>query len=586
MARKIGKVHAFFGSLSMRVKINMALLFTVIAVLLLGEVIYESRYRTDETKNITAYYEAVTQNYVKTMESLMDKMVSASSFPLYVKEVTDAMRFELFTNEDFKRTMSFTARVIDEKTHAYKYGIALYSKTGRLYYSWIRPKFSSVVVDNFDIWMETAEKFTGATCFLKYDDGTGEFAMAALKLIRTPAMLETIGLMAIVVPRDEFAEAGGDNGMDANIAVYDSFGEVVYTNSDEEVPQKLVAMMQNRKAEDGGTIRTDEYLGYCFSHNQGKYSIIVYNETDDVFSAIRRAGNMFRLSAVLIGGIAIVCASLFSRKLTQPLSRLTGLMHRVQSGDRSVRFHARYRDEVGLLGDNFDHMLDQLDEMVKKVVETETVRKQTEIDALKGQIAPHFMYNCLENFQMMAVEDDNYELAGLIGRFGKLIRYNISGMNEKTTLKSEIEYLKLYVGIQNSRRVKPVCMNVVMPDELSDMGIIKLALQPVVENAFHHAFEGDEEDDPRIELAVSREENACVIRISDNGIGMTEERLNEVRRQMQTDYMRSDTVSIGLRNANTRIKLYYGEQWGITVENGIVAGSVITVRIPAGEEEK
>lgn len=586
MARKIGRVHTFFGSLSMRVKINLALLFTIIAVLLLGEVIYESRYRIDETKNITAYYEAVTQNYVKTMESLMDKMVSASSFPLYVKEIKDVLRFEKFPTEDIKRTMSFTMRVIDERNQAYEYGIALYGKTGKVYYSWIRPKFSNVVLDNFDVWMKTAEEFMGATCFSKYDDGTGEFALAALKVIRMPSTLETIGLMAIVVPRDVIAGAGGESGTSANIAVYDSFGEMVYTNSHEPVPQKLVSMMRNRKMGESGTIRTDEYLGYCFSHNQGKYSIIVYDETDDVFYAICRAGNMFRLSAVLIGAIAIVCASLFSRKLTQPLSRLTTLMHRVQSGDRSVRFHARYRDEVGLLADSFDHMLDQLDEMVKKVVETETVRKQTEIDALKGQIAPHFMYNCLENFQMMAVEDDNFELAGLIGRFGKLIRYNISGMNENTTLKSEIEYLKLYVDIQNSRRVKPVLMNVFMPGELSDTGIIKLALQPVVENAFHHAFEGDEENDPRIDLTVSKEENACVIRISDNGIGMTEERLNEIRRQMQTDYMRSDTASIGLRNANTRIKLYYGEMWGITVESGLNAGSVITVRIPAGKEEK
>lgn len=585
MAKKQGKVRSWWGSLSMRVKVNAALLFTILAVLITGELIYETRYRKDETENITKYYRAVTQNYVMTMESLMDKVLSASSLPLYSDEIKETLRTDSVSTEAFKRLMSFSMRVMDVNSMAYEYGIGLYGKTGRLQYSWIRPRYSYVLLENFDMWMEMGESFHGATSYRAFDDGTGEFAMAVIKLIRMPSTLETIGLMVITVPTDVIAGAGGESPGSPFVSVYDSVGELIYTNSERPVPSELCAYMSDARPGTDSTIQTERYLGHCFKHQEEKYSIIVYEETDVIFEPIRRTGNMFRAISAVIGAAAILCAGLFSRQLTRPLMRLTTLMHRVESGDRSVRFHARYTDEVGLLADSFDHMLDQLDEMVNKVVETETLRKQTEIDALKGQIAPHFMYNCLENFQMMAVENDNFELSRLIAKFGRLIRYNISSMNEMTTLRNEIEYLKLYVTIQNSRRVKPVKMEVFIEDGLENTGIIKLALQPVVENAIQHGLEGCYEEDAGIRIDATRENHQCIIRITDNGIGMTPDKLEEVRRHIQTDYMRADTSSIGLRNANTRIKLYYGEKWGITIDSKENAGTCITVSIPAGKEK-
>ena len=271
---------------------------------------------------------------------------------------------------------------------------------------------------------------------------------------------------------------------------------------------------------------------------------------------------------------------LLANSITRPLQKITALMKDVQNGDLTVRFHARYSDEVGILGTNFNQMLDHIHALLHQVAEAETIRKQVEIDALKGQINPHFIFNTLETFRMMAVENDNFELADDISTFGK-IRYNITLMNEITTIQEEINYLQHYIQIQNCRFNNRISLYVHIEPPLEKHPIIKLLIQPIAENAIIHGLPHNIDTLFRIQIHIQRVEEALTIKIHDNGDGMTPEQLTRLHQELKLSYLDAKSKkSIGLRNVNERISLYYGPDYGLSISSQFHKGTSIKITIP------
>ena len=208
---------------------------------------------------------------------------------------------------------------------------------------------------------------------------------------------------------------------------------------------------------------------------------------------------------------------------------------------------------------------------------------EDEIKALASQIKPHFLYNTLETIRMKAYCNNDKETADLVKKLGKFMRRCLEFKDGEVTLRSELEFTNSYLELQTARFGDRVSYSI-YSEVSKDYMILPLLIQPVVENAFVHGIEGCKSNG-HIDIKVYYHNDCVVIDVSDNGSGITPERLAELEEKLR----RNDTSSgksIGLTNVNKRIKMYHGEQYGLSIKTAPEAGTTIRITLPRNPVQK
>lgn len=237
-----------------------------------------------------------------------------------------------------------------------------------------------------------------------------------------------------------------------------------------------------------------------------------------------------------------------------------------------------------------DQVLNRLDEYLFTDKTLEANRNQSKYLALQNQINPHFLYNALEGIRSEAINKNDFEIANITESLATFFRYTISNVENEVTIREEIECVKNYFSIQKYRFEDKLSLVADFPEEVLDILFMpKLILQPLVENTIIHGLE-PKNDKGEIELSISLTENRVTIYISDNGVGMDEMTLFSIQERLARPYMESvksdGKSSVGLSNVNNRIKLLYGEEYGLNIYSTLDVGTDIEVNIPAITQRK
>ena len=258
-------------------------------------------------------------------------------------------------------------------------------------------------------------------------------------------------------------------------------------------------------------------------------------------------------------------------------------MRKVEEGRFDIRVAVTGQDEMSEMAYHFNRMLNKLGDLISEVIKKQEAKKNAEIRALFAQINSHFIINTLENIRMLAEIDCKYEIADAITSLGKLLRYGLKWNTEYASLKEEIGYIKNYIDLVNIRYDFVIRLEIEIPPELMDYKVLKVSLQPVVENAVHRGIEPLARDGV-LKIIAYAEQDYMIIEISDNGMGMDEERLEDVKRSINTDTSLeapgNNGNGIGLRNVNERIRLVYGEDYGIDITSKKDAYTKVILRLP------
>jgi two-component system sensor histidine kinase YesM len=235
-------------------------------------------------------------------------------------------------------------------------------------------------------------------------------------------------------------------------------------------------------------------------------------------------------------------------------------------------------DEIGLISVIFNKMCDNLQKYITKVYISEIKQKSAELKALQTQINPHFLYNTLEAIRMGLNRKGNEDAADMIYYLAELFRISLRS-DTIVTLKDELKYCRTYLELFSIRygdKLK-VCFDV--PEHLESYGVIKLLLQPIVENYIMHGFSW-EKDTNSITIKGSIDENDIIIVVSDNGNGIEEDKLEAIMEELGK-FEANTGESIGLKNVNDRIKLVYGLEYGLNINSTYGKGTDISIKIPA-----
>ncbi len=371
-----------------------------------------------------------------------------------------------------------------------------------------------------------------------------------------------------------------DNNSGDLIAIYLEDGSLLKSNiTDVELEEKISTIYYEAKnIVDTNSIVIDdkEYLiSYADTSDYGITAVIFSDETE-VFSVVNHLFSITQFFIFLILLVVFFNTIFFAKKLTNPFNRLIYAMSKVEKGDFKVQVSQGGYDEVGKLIDSFNDMIRQIDELILNEYRLELEEKQTEIKALQNQINPHFLYNTLESIAMMAEINEDVEVAQMVTDLGDFFRFIISDKSNQIVLVSELEYVKTYVKIQNIRYSNRIHIEINCPSCLENKHILKLCIQPLVENSITHGYKPKEQIE--IKVNIVQEADGIRVEVCDHGDGMTEEGVQNLKEKLELDEGRTD--SIGLQNVHKRLTLTYGSISGIQISSREAEGMKVWFIIP------
>ncbi|MCR4683976.1 MAG: sensor histidine kinase [Lachnospiraceae bacterium] len=290
----------------------------------------------------------------------------------------------------------------------------------------------------------------------------------------------------------------------------------------------------------------------------------------------------FTLVALAIITIVIIFLSYYiPQSITQPITRLSEVTDKVARGDLSVRSDVEAGGEVGVLSDSLNAMIDKINELLSQVTQEQARLRRAELELLQSQINPHFLYNTLDTIVWLAEGGDQAKVVSMVESLSNFFRTSLNQGKDIIPIKEELQHVRSYLSIQQVRYQDILEYEIDVPENLHRYMIPKITIQPLVENALYHGIKNKRRKG-KIRILGEERDDCIVIRVEDDGLGMQEERLNEVNERLNGGAPES-TEAYGLYNVNERIRLKFGDAYGIRLQSEFNEGTICEIRLPKEE---
>lgn len=403
---------------------------------------------------------------------------------------------------------------------------------------------------------------------------------------------EVLGTFYIDVNVEEIAgmadEADVGEG-DFYLYLADS-GEYLYSPREEDYQgdsdslgpyQSLIA------GEEGNENANGHWMFYEQVGDTDLYAVLLLDE-----DAIRNRalGNTTVLLLILcfVAFLLLGLYMFFSRRISQPVEKLKYAMEQVQKGDLSVRVETNTKDELKYISDGFNQMVEDLQHYIDEVYVAQITQKEAELNALKMQIQPHYLYNTLDIIRMTALENGDEETANLLESLAYQFRYLLGSQSDRSTIRDEVKLLQEYFVIIDTRYQGRISLTVNVSDEDAGLYVPKMLFQPIVENSVKHGLR-EKKGKGRVMVSVKRKGEILQVAIMDDGVGMSAERVAKMQKALEDPrigHVEPDSgVSVGTKNVYDRVKLSCGEEYGFTVDSVEGMGTIVTFTLPVWETE-
>jgi two-component system sensor histidine kinase YesM len=419
-----------------------------------------------------------------------------------------------------------------------------------------------------------------------YQDGE---VVSVVRAIIDPETQQERGVVLIDLKLRTIEEAVRDVrlGKTGYLMVIDEMGEIIYSPMQSilnEIP--VEALLEGKRGNYSQSINGE--------HMQFIYQKSPYTNwtTVGVFSA-ESVSEVQQIRLYIVSFVFFVClvgitASYYlSNTMSRPISQLMSAMQKAEEGDLSSRYKGSREDEVGRLGRSFNKMIAQIHKLILLNERQERQKREAELHSLQAHIKPHFLYNTLETIQWMARKRGAPDVADVVASLAKLFRIGLSKGNTIIPLMQEVEHIESYLTIQSTRYREKLNYQIKISPEIEDVSVLKIVLQPIVENAIYHGIK-ERRGPGMIEIEAWEKDNQLIVQIRDDGKGMSAEKLQELRDSLSTFLTRDDEKAgaegaikgYGIVNVDARLKLTFGKEYGLTIDSKIDKGTTVTIHHP------
>ena len=574
-----------------------SVIFATVAVLILSAVVIVTGVsmkftNTSIFENSSEYTHTIIQQMNQNIDSYIDYMENIAYLISSNEDVQDYLFDEKIDNEGRYRILNQLQTILDSRSDIRNVGII--SKNGRML---INDGSKSVNQDldlNTQEWYATAlEKPNGPILTSSHVQhiisGERPWVITLSRGIRDRSGSgEKEGVFFIDLNYSAISELCDQStvGTKGYAFILDAKGNIVYHPQQQQLYNEL-------QTENISLIMdTDEDTVLTGTGNDGKlYSISRSGKTGwtvvdctsvrELLRKSRQAQSVYVLTAIILVIVALLFSRFMARSITLPIQKLRDSMKKVQEGDFSVSdVVVDSKNEIGSLTKSFDVMTHRIHELMEQNVHEQEEKRKSELKALQSQINPHFLYNTLDSIIWMAEGKKNEEVVLMTASLARLLRQSISNEDEVVPIANEVEYARGYLTIQKMRYKDKLEFQIEVDSSILYIPLIKLVLQPIIENAISHGLKYKESKGLLIVKGFMKDGNA-VLQVIDDGVGMDEETLAHIYDKHKVNY---HSNGVGVYNVQKRLKLYYGEDYGITYTSELGKGTTATITIPGRQE--
>ncbi len=588
----------WIGNLRLRSKLILIfVLFSFIPLIII--ILYSSNSSIFAMTDLAASY--ATEQFEKTNEEIREEVLK-TSMALLEKRYEPAFMEALIGSVDAENPELHTeGKIVEEleqliEEHEMFDSIYLYADTGDI--------FTSQVLDQFDDsyrplqsqWFLEATESEDAVVFVRahYDfQGQVKSKRVFSYVVNIRKKLEDrvfVATMVCNVAESEWMKKYYGKPYGEDVLVTDQNGEKIFT-------------MNNRLRVDNASVLfqpevTYAHSGYSFDEIEGVNYLVVWDESalpnTKVIKIESQEGlekKIFQmrtggiLIALIAGAISIIALLLLSNSIIRPINRLRISIAKAQEGKPDHSQKVFHKDEVGELSRHYYIMMDKIHDLIEQLELNHRQSLELETRLLQAQVNPHFLYNTLNTIRSLAIIQGNKTIAKAVKSLSELLRSSIRIGQNYITIGEELKQIQNYVEIQMMRYTDKFRVEYDYDSEVTRYYTMKFLLQPIVENAIFHGLESVEKDG-LIKISIQKEENEIFYRVSDNGPGMTEERLEEVRESLAAEPFSLDADHIGLKNVSDRIKVFFKEENSIRLSSIQGRGTTVVIVIPAILDQK
>lgn len=426
------------------------------------------------------------------------------------------------------------------------------------------------VTDNIDV-----------SNIFKYTDSSDTKLIAITRKIIDLKTQKITGILLLTLPTDSILSLlKGDIPFNNQvISLYDSSGNLITSTA----PNKTLDQYQKYidKINPSPNIEyINDNLQHIICYNNllpYKWTLITSIPKNDAYHISSLYIILFVSNLIFCLILFIIIYIFFLRRIFHPIEHLIENMSSRVERNLSYSFKYNKNDEIGILVNSYNDMKNRINNLININYKSKIEQKELELKQLQNQINPHFIYNTLESIHMMAEINDDPETSTMAEYFGTIIRYSMNRRINTVKLKEEIAIIENYIYLQRIRFDTLFTIENLVNDDVLECEIIKMIIQPLIENSIYHGL-SECSGDGKIIIQALHIDNNLVITISDNGIGIEEKRLRSLN-----DYINGKNESfngIALRNINRRLKLHYGNDYGLEVFSVLGKGTSMTLTLP------
>nr|WP_244873161.1 sensor histidine kinase [Paenibacillus albilobatus] len=378
-------------------------------------------------------------------------------------------------------------------------------------------------------------------------------------------------------------------GKNGYLMVTDKSGGPIYTPEDPLVPEVPSAWIPGEDSgafvkEAGG--RRLQFI-YGTSSFTGWRTIGVF-ETNEAVYEVRQIRFYLICFLFVVCLFGLTASYTLSQSIARPIRQLMSFMQKAESGDLTVRYLRHRQDEVGMLGRSFNRMLLEIRKLIRLNELRERQKREAELRSLQAHIKPHFLYNTLDTIHWMAKKKGADDVSDMVESLSRLFRIGLSKGSDIIPIRDEWTHISSYLQIQKTRYRDRLHCELLLSEEAEGLFVLKILLQPIVENAIYHGIKA-RRGPGHIRIAASVEQDMLVLTVSDDGAGMPREKLKALRMQLRDPLAAMEASggeegpagrSYGMLNVQARILLAFGEEYGISLESAEGFGTNVTIRHP------
>ncbi|MCG8498887.1 MAG: sensor histidine kinase [Firmicutes bacterium] len=577
----VKSIHKLFNGISMRNKLIMlTLVISIIPIIILGTVSY--KFSMELLKESVT--NATVVKFEKTNAEIDARLKEIEEHSVYILSNDNVQKLLQISNYQERLKYENEAKsVINQALSAVSsiHSIQLYDRDGNLLFyksfKYYENAFKSQIMNTNikdERVYERAKTLKGERFWTKLFPGSDKLSM--VRAVNAMGSQDQIGILIININEDEIERLFRtlENMSTSFLMLYEWDENIIYSsgNTNELLIPEIIKLAKTEK-NSFWSYGKYAYINYYSSLND--WNMLAMIPGEKLFAPINIIRNITVLIVAACFILSIAFSIIIAYYMMQPVTTLRMFMEQVESGNLNIRYHSSNHNEISQLGYVFNAMLDKLNKLIRENTDKQRRIRVEELKALQAQIKPHFLYNTLDNVYWMAQLIDAKEICNILSALANYYRISLSKGTETIKIKEEIRHVENYMTIQKIRYANKIDFGIQIPDEILDMYIVKLTLQPIVENAIYHGLRDlDRNGDIRISGKVI--DGIISIEVRDNGRGMSKEKIDRVI----NGFNDNSTEGYGLSNVNERIQLYFGDNYGISINSVEHEFTSITVRLP------